>query len=102
MELEKKIQKYKKRVESYKQDHENLMTQLNMLKDEIKNNKFKADEVKTLVKNFVQVSKPKDKKPYEEALNRICLKLGINDQIDTDRASKEAKENKKGLMGLFK
>lgn len=103
-ELEKKIQKYRKRVDNYKQDNENLMTQLMVLKDEIKTYKLKIDEIKILVKSFIIVSKPKDKKPYDEVLSKINIKLGFNEKenIDTDRASKDVKENKKGLLGLFK
>lgn len=102
LQLEKKIQKYRKRVDNYKQDNENLMTQLMVLKDEIKTYKLKIDEIKILIKGFIIVSKPKDKKPYDDALNKLNIKLGFTDNIDTDKASKDAKDNKKGLLGLFK
>ncbi len=101
-ELEKKLIKYRKKFENYRQDNENLMSQLTMLKQEIKNMNNKYDEIRNLIKSFISVTKAKDKKQYDEVLNKLNSKMGLGDSAFQEVLSKETKDNKKGLLGLFK
>lgn len=84
--IEKKIEKYKKKIESTKLDYDNAMCQLNILKEEIKNLEFKEVENKVYVKKLLESSKPKDKKLYEEVVKIIKERMNIKsvDNIKTE------------------
>lgn len=102
-DLEKKLQKYKSRAENYKQDNQNLLSQCTFLKDEIKRHKIHFEESQMIITKLILVSKPKDKKSYEEAIIKINEMFKLNNKSDiansynnTETASSN-RDNKKDL-----
>lgn len=93
VDLEKKMEKYKKKIDSMKIDHENSLKQVSMLKVEIKEMKMKLEDAKDNIVKLIDSSKPKDKKVYEETIKNLKEHLGITD----------SDLQKKGIFGgLFK
>lgn len=101
-EFEKKIYKYKKKSESLKQENELLIKQLNTLKEEIKLLKKEAEEKAVIVNKFIEVSKSKDKKKYEEILHEIKINFKILDSQNTSSNISVSSDKKSGFFGIFK
>lgn len=104
-----KVEKYKKTIENYKQNHDLLMQQMSLLKGEIKNYKQKYEdllnfggrigdyqEFKSAVMKILETFKPK-KKEQEEIVKKIKDHLSIETQLHEDPSL--GSEKKKGFFG---
>ena len=96
---EEKLQKYRKKAEQLKEDNNNLVSQLALLKEEIKNSKFEIEEIRIYFVRFLESSKPKDKKTFDEYTQKIksILKIDLSPSNPSN-----SQEIKKGLFGMFK
>lgn len=90
-DLDKKLERYKKKIENKTIEIESSLQQIAMLKGELKEQKLIIEELKALASKLIDSSKAAEKKVYEETVKTLREKLNI-----------EIHETKKTGFGFFK